>query len=417
MNAEIITIGDEILIGQILDSNSAFISRQLNDIGINVFRITSIGDQNEHIIKALNSAINDVDIVILTGGLGPTKDDITKSALCKFFKTKLVFSEVTLDNIKKMLVSRGITELIDNNYNQAMVPEKCRLLPNSVGTAPGMWFTKNKKVIISIPGVPFEMMTIMKEEIIPGLKKIYNKTYIVHKVVMTQGAFEAKLSEKLTTWETGLNKQNIHLAYLPQPGIIRLRLSVEGSDINHLNKLISDKLDELNKIIPEFIYAYDDEMPEETIGKLLIKNNLTLSTAESCTGGHLAHRITSVPGSSRYYAGSVIAYSNEIKKNILNVPEELITMHGAVSRQVVEKMAENILKIYNTNYSIATSGIAGPDGGSIDKPVGTTWIAVCSKNITVAEKFNFGENRERNIIKTSLTAMNMLRKLINTENI
>ncbi len=410
--AEIITIGDEILIGQIVDTNSAWIAQHLNNVGIKIYQITSVSDKHEHILQALSDAQNRAGLVIITGGLGPTKDDITKNVLCEYFETKLVLSEKSLENIKFLLKQRGITEINKNNREQAMVPENCKLLTNSEGTAPGMWFEKQDTIFVSIPGVPFEMKTLMLNHILPKLKTKFNSKVIVHKVVMTQGSFEAKLAEILEEWEEGLKEKNIKLAYLPQPGIIRLRLSAEGENEEQIRKNIEEEIEKLNKIIPEYIYGYDEEKIEESVGKIAKQYNKTISTAESCTGGNIAQLLTSVPGSSLYFTGSVVAYSNEIKQNILKVPENDIIKYGAVSKQVVEKMATGIMKLYNTDYSIATSGIAGPDGGTNEKPVGTTWIAVCSNNKVISESFLFGDNRERNIRKTSVTALNMLRKLI-----
>ncbi len=410
--AEIITIGDEILIGQIVDTNSAWIAQHLNNVGIKIYQITSVSDKHEHILQALSDAQNRAGLVIITGGLGPTKDDITKKVLCDYFETKLVLSEKSLENIKFLLKQRGIAEINKNNREQAMVPENCKLLTNSEGTAPGMWFEKQDTIFVSIPGVPFEMKTLMLNHILPELKTKFNSKVIVHKVVMTQGSFEAKLAEILEEWEEGLKEKNIKLAYLPQPGIIRLRLSAEGENEKQIRKNIEEEIKKLNKIIPEYIYGYDEEKIEEVVGKIAKQHNKTISTAESCTGGNIAQLLTSVPGSSLYFTGSVVAYSNEIKQNILKVPENDIIKHGAVSKQVVEKMATGIMKLYNTDYSIATSGIAGPDGGTNEKPVGTTWIAVCSNNKVISESFLFGDNRERNIRKTSVTALNILRKLI-----
>ncbi|MFH2095707.1 MAG: competence/damage-inducible protein A [Bacteroidota bacterium] len=412
MLAEIITIGDEILIGQVIDSNSAWIAQQLNAIGIKIYQITSVSDNRDHILKALEEAGKRVKLVIITGGLGPTKDDITKGVLCDFFETKLVFSEKTLEDIHVLLSARGIYDINENNRNQAMVPEKCRLLANREGTAPGMLFEKNEAVYISIPGVPFEMMSIMNNEILPLLREKYTGIAIVHRVVMTQGIFEAKLSQVLSEWETGLAEKGIKLAYLPQPGIIRLRLTIEGNDKKVLFDLLEKEIYKLQQIIPEYIYGYDEEMPWESVGKLLGNVAKTLSTAESCTGGTIAHLITSVPGCSAYYTGSVVAYSNEIKQNLLGVKEETLIKYGAVSKQVVKEMALGVRKLTGSDYAIAVSGIAGPDGGTQEKPVGTTWIAVISDSKIVAEKFQFGENRERNIRKASLAAMHMLIKLI-----
>lgn len=415
MTSEIITIGDEILIGQIVDTNSAWLSAELSKSGVKTIRITSVGDVPSEIKRSLKEAINRADIVLLTGGLGPTKDDMTKKILCEFFRSKLILSEPVLKNIENIIKAYGIKNLNNSNLQQAMVPDNCELLKNSSGTAPGMMFRKDDSVIISIPGVPFEMKNIFTNEIAPILRRINKSDVIVQKVIMTQGAFEAQLSEKLEEWENNLKKSGISLAYLPQPGLIRLRMTAEGTNREKLNKLINSQIKLLEKIIPEYIYGFDEELPEENIAKLLLKKRLTLAIAESCSGGHLAHKITSVPGASEYFLGSVVAYSNKVKTNMVKVPEKIITKHGAVSKEVVESMAKNISKIFSSDCSIATSGIAGPGGGTKEKPTGTTWIAVFYNNKIRSEKFRFGENRERNIIKTSYSAINMLRKLIITE--
>lgn len=410
--AEIITIGDEILIGQIVDTNSAWIAKELEKVGISVYQITSVSDNSEHIYQALADAQNRSDIVIITGGLGPTKDDITKDVLCKYFNTKLVFSQATIDNILSMFSTRGLVTLNDNNKEQAMVPESCTILTNTEGTAPGMYFEKEQTIFFSIPGVPFEMMKLMTTQIIPILKQKFKFKAIVHRVVMTEGIFEAKLAEILEEWEEGLKSSNIKLAYLPQPGIIRLRLSATGDDEKKLNSIIEKEIEKLKQIIPNNIYGYDEELIEEAVGKLLKEKNKTLATAESCTGGNIAAMITSVAGSSAYFIGSVVAYSNSIKENILKVDHAIIEKHGAVSQQVVESMTKGLLKLFKSDYAIAVSGIAGPDGGTDEKPVGTVWIAVSSANKTIAKKYLFGINRERNILKASIMALNMLLKFI-----
>ncbi len=411
MKAEIITIGDEILIGQIVDSNSAWIAQQLNKFGISVYQITSVSDKKEHIVSALDSAFENSDVVIMTGGLGPTKDDITKITLVDYFKSELIFDENTYKHIAEIFETRGI-HVGELNRKQAEVPACSQVLPNSNGTAPGMWFDHNGKVLISIPGVPYEMKALMIDYILPKLKDRYNLPEIFYKVVYVQGIPESHLAEKLEDWEIDLADNNIKLAYLPQPGIIRLRLSVESEDVDKANNLIDDKISDLYKIIPDNIYSVGNNKPEKVIGELLLNEKATLATAESCSGGNIAHLITLVSGSSQYFKGSVVAYSNEIKENVLNVSSGNINEYGAVSKLVVEEMALGVLKLYNSDYAVATSGIAGPDGGTEGKPVGTTWIAVASKDKVISEVFYLGENRGRNIQKASLTALNMLRLLI-----
>ncbi|MBE9468047.1 MAG: competence/damage-inducible protein A [Bacteroidetes bacterium] len=414
MNAEIVSIGDEILIGQILNTNSKWIAEQLNLIGIDVCQISTISDNKQHILKALDEAGKRADIILITGGLGPTKDDITKNALCEYFDTKLVFNQNLYENVERFISKRdmGMNNL---NKEQSEVPENCKIIPNKYGTAAGMWFEKNNKVYISMPGVPFEMISMMEEEIIPLIKNKFNPPVIIHKTILTQGYPESELAEKLSDWEDNLPK-NMSLAYLPSPENLRLRLSVKGENSELLIKEIDTEIDKLKKQINSYIFGYDKETLQEVVGRLLLLNNKTLASAESCTGGNIAKLITSVPGSSKYFLGSVVAYSNKIKTSILNVNNNSIEEQGAVSKQVVSEMSSGIINSFKSDYAIATSGIAGPLGGTKEKPVGTTWIAVASKNQIIAKKFHFGDNRNRNITRASATALNMLRKLILLEN-
>ncbi len=413
MQSEIITIGDEILIGQVVDTNSAWIAGQLNLLGINVSQITSISDTKKHIITALNEAQHRSELILITGGLGPTKDDITKNVLCDFFQTELYFDNSVYDDIKKFLKSKalGMNEL---NRKQAEVLKNCIIMRNPNGTAPGMWFEKNNTVFVSMPGVPYEMKAMMENEILPEIKKRFKTPEIIHKTILTQGTFEAHLAELLDEWEKQL-PESLKLAYLPSPGINRLRLSVSGDDEAELKKIINREVEKLHNIIPDYIFGYDEQTLEEIIGELLTQRKKTIATAESCTGGNIASMLTSISGSSNYFTGSVIAYSNEIKERVLKVEPVNIENYGAVSRQVVEEMAAGIQKLYKTDYAVATSGIAGPTGGTDEKPVGTTWIAVSSQNKLISEKFLFGENRLINIQQASITALNMVRKLILSE--
>ncbi|MCK5823158.1 MAG: competence/damage-inducible protein A [Bacteroidales bacterium] len=410
MKAEIVSIGDEILIGQILNTNSKWMAEQLNLIGINICQITSISDNKSHIIKALCEASNRADIILITGGLGPTKDDITKNALCEYFDTKLVFNQNVYRNIERFISKRDM-DMNNLNKEQAEVPENCKIIPNKYGTAAGMWFEKNNKVYVSMPGVPFEMISMMNDDVISLIKNKFKTPIIIHKTILTQGYPESELAEKLSDWEDNL-PQNMSLAYLPSPKNLRLRLSVKGENSELLTKEIDTEIDKLKKQINSYIFGYDKETLQEVVGKLLILNNKTLASAESCTGGNIAQLITSVSESSKYFLGSVVAYSNKIKTSILNVNNNSIEKHGAVSKQVVCEMASGIINSFNSDYAIATSGIAGPSGGTEEKPVGTTWIAVASKDKIIAKKFLFGDNRERNITRASATALNMLRKLI-----
>ncbi len=410
MKAEIITIGDEILIGQIVDTNSAWIAEQFNLHGIEIYQITSVHDDGEHIKKAIGKAEEEVDLVLLTGGLGPTKDDITKKVLCEYFETKLVLHEPTLEHIKERFIKRNI-DLNKLNRNQALIPESCTVLPNMAGTAPGLWFEKNDTVIAALPGVPFEMKYLVESEILPRLQKNGKSKAIYHKTVQTQGLPESMLAEKIEQWETAL-PENIKLAYLPNPMSVRLRLSAMGTDLNHLKMQVDKEVELLKEIIPDNIFGYNNETLAEVVGRLLQKSGKTLAVAESCTGGYISHLITSVPGSSSYFKGGITAYSNEIKKNLLDVKENSLIEFGAVSETVAKEMAAGIRKALNSDFALATTGIAGPDGGTSDKPVGTVWIAVAGVNTLIAEKYVFGDNRERNIIRSSQTALQMLRRMI-----
>jgi nicotinamide-nucleotide amidase len=410
MKAEIITIGDELLIGQTIDTNSAFIGSELSRIGFQIVQITSISDKKEHIISTLRDKTGKSDVVLITGGLGPTSDDITKQTLCDFFETKLIFNEEVFKGIEKMMLRRNF-QMNENNRKQAEVPEACRVLSNATGTAPGMWFEKEGTIFISMPGVPYEMKHIMTEHVIPELKSRFTSQHIIHRNIMTYGTFEAKLAEILTDFEAGL-PSSVKLAYLPSSGVIKLRLTGTGSDNYSVSKNLEDQVNKLYAIIPEFIYGENEESLEMIIGRLLKSKGKTVSAAESCTGGEISHLITTVPGSSAYFKGSVIAYDNSVKTNLLGVPEEILKEYGAVSKEVVEFMATGARKLLKTDYSVATSGIAGPDGGSIEKPVGTIWISVSSGFETISEKFIFGNDRVINIRRFSLAALNLLRKQI-----
>jgi len=415
MKAEIITIGDELLIGQVIDSNSAWMAKALNEIGVNVVRITTIADHPGAIRDALNGAAAKSDLILITGGLGPTRDDITKDALTDYFGGKLVRNENAVLKIKEFLTLRGV-ELSDLNLDQALLPDNCVVIPNRYGTASGMWFKKDGKDFISMPGVPYELKNMMTGHILPELRKKHDLPVIIHKTVITQGIPESQLARLLSDFEQNL-RDDIKLAYLPSPGLVRLRLSITGNEKEKTEQRIHKALDELMALIPEYITGMENENIEKLIGEMLVKEGSTLATAESCTGGNIAHLITSVPGSSRYFVGSVVAYSNDIKERILGVSKEILEKHGAVSEPVVKEMAACIRNLYQSNYVIATSGIAGPEGGSAEKPIGTTWIAVASAKQILAEKYLFGNLRSTNIQKASLTALNMLRKLIQSEKI
>lgn len=410
MKAEIITIGTEILIGQIVDTNAAWIGEQFNLNGIEVYQITTVHDDHDQIMDVLSKAVKAVDLVIITGGLGPTNDDITRTTLCEFFDTKLVFHESTFERIKKRFKNRNIS-INKQNCEQAMIPEDCIVLPNNAGSAPGMLFEKDETIIVSVPGVPFEMKCLVSEEILPRLRESGKTKAIFHKTVLTQGIPESMLAEKLESWENNL-PSNIKLAYLPNPMAVRLRLSAMGENQAEIEKQVEDEIIKLLEIIPEAIFGYDNDQMAEIIGRFLIKNGKTLAVAESCTGGNISHLITSVAGSSAYFKGAVTAYSNEIKQQLLGVSEQSLIDYGAVSKEVAQEMAEGAKKALGSDFAISTTGIAGPTGGTDEKPVGTVWIAVSGEEKTIAKKFIFGSNRERNILRTSQTALQLFRRFL-----
>ena len=410
MFAEIITIGDEILIGQVIDTNSGWIAQELNLIGFRVKQITSVSDDKEHITEALKNAQQRADLIILTGGLGPTRDDKTKGVLCEFFNSPLYFNEDAFKNIERIFNARGLKITVENR-KQAELPEACIPLINYEGTAFGMWFERNQKVIVSLPGVPYEMKHLMTSEVIPRLLKKFKTPSVINKTVITQGIGESVLAEAIEKWEDDL-PEFIKLAYLPSPGSVKLRLSAAGENNSELSFIINQHLGSLKKLISHWIVGYDEDTLEKIIGQLLSSNNKSVSTAESCTGGYISQLITSVPGSSAYYTGSIIAYADSIKVKELGVEEKTIEKYGAVSQEVAEKMANSCRVKFQTDYSIGVTGIAGPTGGTAEKPVGTVWIAIATPDNTISKKFLFGQNRGRNIIETGLTALNMLRKEI-----
>ncbi len=410
MNADIITIGDEILIGQITDTNSQWIAEKLNSAGFNIRQITSTGDDKEQIFNLLNEVSDKSDLIILTGGLGPTEDDITKETLADYFNTRLVLNEEILNDVKSFVESKGFV-LNERNRKQAEVPESCKLIRNLYGTAPAMWFEKDNTVFISLPAVPFEMKAIMSNSVMAMLKKRFQTSFVVHKTVLTYGFPEAGLAELLSDWERNLDKK-IKLAYLPSPERIRLRLSIICKDKKKAEKLIDFEILKLNKIIGKAIFGYGDLFLQNIIGQILKSEKKSVSVAESCTGGKIAHLITSVEGSSEYFKGGIIAYSNEIKINQLNVPEDVIERYGAVSKEVVEFMVKGQREKFNTDFAVAVSGIAGPGGGTVEKPVGTTWIAVANKNKVITKKYTFGKMRDVNIRIAASKALDMLRKFM-----
>jgi nicotinamide-nucleotide amidase len=405
--AEIISIGDELLYGQTLDTNAHWISHKLDEYNIKVFQRTTIGDDADQILNAFATAAERVDIVLITGGLGPTKDDLTKPLLAKYFGVGMVHHEEVLRDIT-LLFAKASREVTALNAQQAELPANCEKITNPVGTAPGMWFYENNTVFVAMPGVPYEMKSIMTQGILPKLHEMFSKGVLHHHIIKTIGITESSLSDLIEDWEVNLPK-HIKLAYLPTKGQVKLRLTGSGNDLNTLKQEIDALQMAIMPKIAKYVYGFGADSLEGVIGQLLNKNNLTLATAESCTGGYLAHMITSVPGSSRYFKGSVIAYSNEVKTAQLGVSTEDLKQQGAVSEKVAKAMAEGVRKALNTDIAIATTGIAGPDGGTIEKPVGTVWIAYSDKHKTLAKKFNFSRDRTFIVHWSALAALNMIR--------
>jgi nicotinamide-nucleotide amidase len=405
--AEIISIGDELLYGQTLDTNAHWISHKLDEYNIKVFQRTTIGDDAEQILNAIATAAERVDIVLITGGLGPTKDDLTKPLLAKYFGVGMVHHEEVLRDIT-LLFAKASREVTALNAQQAELPANCEKITNPVGTAPGMWFYEKNTVFVAMPGVPYEMKSIMTQGILPKLHKMFSKGVLHHHIIKTIGITESSLSDLIEDWELNLPK-HIKLAYLPTKGQVKLRLTGSGDDLNTLRQEIEVLQKAIMPKIAKYVYGFGTDQLEGVIGQLLNKNNLTLATAESCTGGYLAHMITSVAGSSRYFKGSVIAYSNEVKIAQLGVSTEDLKQQGAVSEEVAKAMAEGIRKELNTDISIAITGIAGPDGGTIEKPVGTVWIAYADKQKTLEKKFNFSRDRTFIVHWSALAALNMIR--------
>ncbi|AWV97224.1 competence/damage-inducible protein A [Arcticibacterium luteifluviistationis] len=410
INAEVITIGDEILYGQITDTNSQWISAELDKIGVKTIRKTSIGDDKKEILDILTEAQKRADILIFTGGLGPTKDDITKKTIAEFFNDTLEINQDALENVRELFESRGF-ELTEINRQQAAIPTKATYLNNAVGTAPGMWFDENGKIIISMPGVPFEMKYLMENEVLPRLRKHFKTPFIIHKIIRTIGIGESFLASKIESWEDAL-PPHIKLAYLPSLGQVKLRLTGFGDDKEKLKAEIEAEAEKVYPTLGQNLFSKDNEELELVLADLLLKENATLATAESCTGGYLAHTITANPGSSAYYLGSVISYSNEAKMNLLGVKKETLDAHGAVSEETVIQMAEGAKKALNSTYALATSGIAGPGGGTEEKPVGTIWLACAGPDKTVTKKILSTKTRLVNIQYGSKSALGLLRKMI-----
>jgi len=412
MKAAIITIGDEILIGQIVDTNSAFIAKSLDRIGVEIHEMVSISDNKQHILDTFQKFQNKVDLVLITGGLGPTKDDITKKTFCDYFEDELIVNEEVLAHVTNLIegfYKRTITQI---NKDQALVPSKCTVLHNQVGTAPGMWMKKENTVFISLPGVPFEMKYLVENEIIPKVVREYKRPYILHKTIMTYGQGESMVAERIEDWENSL-PEFIKLAYLPAPGRVRLRLSARGTDKKLLEKAIEENVISLAKIIGDIIVGFDDDETLETVvGRLLKQQNKTISTAESCTGGNIAKLLTSVSGASKYFKGGVVSYATETKISVLGISEELIKAYSVVSAQVAKQMAINVKNIMKTDYAIATTGNAGPTKGDSEAEIGTVFIALATPDEVLVEEFNFGQPREKVIDRAVNKSMEMLRKEI-----
>lgn len=412
MNAEIITIGDEILIGQIIDTNSAFLGKQFNKIGVEVVQITSIQDEKQAIIKALKDAEQRADIILTTGGLGPTKDDLTKHTLCEYFNDELVLNQKTLEHVEDIFDKYVNHPILEANRSQAYLPSKCLALKNKYGTAPGMWFESGEKVFVSMPGVPFEMKAIMSHEVIPRLKDRYNRPFIIHKTVLTYGLGESAIAERIEDWANHL-PEFIKLAYLPSLGRVRLRLSARGDDENQLQNGINQEIEKLHDIIGDIIKGYEDENSiEENIASSLTKKQLTLATAESCTGGRLASKFTEIPGASAYFKGSIVSYATSAKHDVLDIPIDFIQKYSVVSAEITKEMAKRVQNMFNTDIAIATTGNAGPTKGDSEAEIGTVFIAIAYKSEVLVEKFNFGNHRERVTQKAVNKALEMLFELL-----
>jgi len=414
IKAEILAIGDELLYGQIVDTNSLWISQELTLIGVRVIHRTTIGDDEASILTAFKAAEQRADIILITGGLGPTSDDLTKPLLAKYFNCDLELVPEALESVSSFFTKRG-RELTELNKLQAHLPTKCRYVPNSMGTAPGMWFEENGAVWMSMPGVPHEMKHLMESFVLPTIKSRYDLPVIYHKVIQTIGIGESWLADLIQDWEKRL-PSHIKLAYLPSLGQVRLRLTAFGSQIHHLEKEVDQWVEELLPSIDKYVFGYDGETLEEAVGKLLKKKNKSVAVAESCTGGYLSHMITRIPGCSEYYNGSLIPYHNDFKSSILHVKEDTLESTGAVSEETVKEMALNVKKVFSSDYGLASSGIAGPGGGTEEKPVGTVWLACAYEDKVITKKLQLANDRMINIQVSALTALNLLRNCILEKN-
>ena len=412
MKAEIITIGDEILIGQIIDTNSAFIGKAFNKIGVSIYQITSVQDDRQHILKALKEAEENADIIIITGGLGPTKDDITKHTICEYFNDSLVKSEAVLAHVEYLFSKYISTPISDLNRKQALVPSKSKVLMNRFGTAPGMWLEKNGKVFISLPGVPYEMKALLTNEVIPALRSKFKFPYVIHKTILTYGLGESAIANRIESWENAL-PDFIKLAYLPNLGKVRLRLSGKSADAKLLHKELEKQMQLLLPQIEDIFVGFEEDVSlEAIIGKQLTVLGKSIAVAESCTGGQIAKAITANAGASKYFKGSIVSYATEAKENILEVSKKDIELHSVVSKPVVESMAKHVRQLFKADYGIATTGNAGPSKGDSDAEVGTVWIAIATENEVYSEVFNFGNHRDKVVMKATNKAFQMLQKEI-----
>jgi len=412
MLAEIIIIGDEILIGQIVDTNSAFISKELNKIGIQVTQITAVPDERNTILNTFQNATSRAQIVIITGGLGPTKDDVTKKTLCDFFDDKLVLNQEALTNVHELFEKHLKITPNKLNEQQAMVPSQAVVLQNKYGTAPGMWLEKNDVVFVSLPGVPYEMKALLQNEVVPRLQQRFQRPFIVHKTILTMGMGESAIAEIIEDWENNL-PETVKLAYMPSLGRVRLRLSSKGTNESAIHAAIDQQVNGLKKLIGNIIVGYEGESSiEEVVANLLKARGKNLSTAESCTGGQIAKQMTIITGASQCFSGGVVTYATASKTKILGIPQSLILKYNVVSAEVAEAMALSVKKLYQTDYAVAATGIAGPDKGEGDKDIGTVYIGIATPERVFSEKFNFGNHRAAVIKRAANTALELLRKEI-----
>lgn len=413
MKADIITIGDEILIGQIIDTNSAWIAARLGEIGVSIRRKYSIGDRREEIISAVEESMAKAEITIITGGLGPTKDDITKRVLAEIFNSPMVCHTETYERVERMMAARGIA-FNDLNKGQAMVPECCTVLANHKGTAPGMWFERNGRVVVSLPGVPFEMEGLMRESVLPLLTRHFELSSVVHRTAITYGLAESMMAELIAPWEDAL-PPHLHLAYLPSPSQLRLRLSAYDVDKEQAEREFDEQFAKLIPILGDYFVGWGDATVQSAVAEILVERGETLASAESCTGGVIASKFTAMSGASEYFWGGVVSYDNSVKENVLGVSRHNLETYGAVSEQVAREMAEGVRRLCGTTYGVATTGVAGPTGGSPEKPVGTVWVAVATPTHTIAKLFQHGKVRAVNIERAATAAINLLRLELKTE--